>query len=77
MRLERNILAASGLITIRRIVESDGSFAPVDSYMSDDRTHIWRREAGESAEEFNARVVDGAEWLAVQRGRKVALLPLE
>jgi hypothetical protein len=76
-RLERRVTAPSGLVIIRRIVEADGSFAPVSSYMTTERTHVWRREDGESEEAFESRVVNEAEWLAVRRGRSVGLVPLE
>ena len=77
MRLERQVTAPSGFVVVRRIVASDGSFAPVDSYMSNDRTHIWRREAGERADAFDGRVIDEAEWIAVRRGKVIALVPLQ
>ncbi len=76
-RLERRVTAPSGLVIIRRIVEADGSFAPVSSYTTTERTHVWRREDGETFDDFERRVVDEAERLAVRRGRAVGLIPLE
>jgi hypothetical protein len=76
-RLERRVTAPSGLVVMLRIVESDGSFAPVSAYTTNERTHVWRRDDGESLEAFESRVVNETEWLAVRRGRAVGLVPLE
>ena len=64
-------------MTVRRIVEDDGTFAPVVAYATIDRAHVWRRDDGESVEVFDRRVIDEAEWIAVRRGRKVGLMPFE
>lgn len=77
MKLLRETEHLSGLVTIRRIVEANGSFAPTACYIASDRTHVWRRARGETLEGFEERVLEEATWLAARRSRPVMLIPIE
>ena len=72
-RLEKRDLPQVHLIIWRKICEMDGSIGHPNTYRTWDGKHEWRREPHESGEDFERRVMDDTERLAV-RG-PVALRP--